>query len=78
MSTVSKRAPRRGREMSAQGIALGSGLQPYTRPVRAKEWSSDINLLPLQGEIHICPHTQGFALGYELFGLSGHCYVVVS
>ena len=58
MSTVSKRAPRRGREMSAQGIALGSGLQPYTRPVRAKEWSSDINLLPLQGEIHICPHTQ--------------------
>ena len=63
MSTVSKGAPRRGNKMSAQGDALGSRLQPYTRPVRAKEWSSDINLLPLQGENHICPHTQGDALG---------------
>ncbi|MBR1664657.1 MAG: hypothetical protein IJ699_00280, partial [Bacteroidaceae bacterium] len=49
----------------------GSRLQPYTRPVRAKEWSSDINLLPLQGENHICSHTQGDALGCHIAALSG-------
>ena len=70
MSTVSKRAPRRGNKMSAQGIiALGNGLQPYTRPVRAKEWSSDINLLPFQGVVYApnVPRAMPWAMSFLAF-----------
>ena len=35
-------------------------------------------LLPFQGDGYVSLYTQGDALGYELFGLSGRLYMSVS
>jgi len=46
--------PRRGKELSAQGIALGMWVQKKIRPERAKEFLLS-TLLPLQGDSCVLP-----------------------
>ena len=56
------KAPRRGNEMSAQGIALGV-VKTVNTPRRGKRFSATMILLPFQGVPITSPIPQGIALG---------------
>ena len=61
-------APQRGNLLIAQGIALGFLMRWVVSPCKGKSIDHVI-LLPLQGVISFCVHTQGVALGYWLLAL---------
>jgi len=60
----------RGQQALSPGQHPGYEWQRFIRPERAKAVVGDL-LLPLWGVVGVCYYTQGGALGYEVFGLSG-------
>ena len=66
---INGNAPK-GQQALSPGQHPGYEWQRFIRPERAKAVVGDL-LLPLWGVVGVCYYTQGGALGYEVFGLSG-------
>ena len=60
----------KGQQAYSPGHRPGYEWQRFIRPERAKAFVC-VMLLPLWGVVGVRNYTQGAALGYEVFGLSG-------
>ena len=60
----------KGHQALSPGHRPGDEWQRFIRPERAKAFVC-VMLLPLWGVVGVRNYTQGAALGYKVFGLSG-------